>query len=132
MSSVFETIQEGIQFWDREGRLLFANPASLEQLANDELVAPGVHWLQWMQFCLSEQGAYCRPESFPVARALAGDPEVGNQLVRIIRQDDSHRWLRFNAHAMFDDASGEQVSADHELAAIAYRPQIAGQHVNQR
>ncbi|WP_371323682.1 EAL domain-containing protein [Dechloromonas sp. ZY10] len=111
MSSVFETIQEGIQFWDREGRLLFANTASLEQVANDELVAPGVHWLQWMQFCLSEQGAYCRPESFPVARALAGDPGVGNLLVRIIRKDDTHRWVRFNAHAMFDDATGEQVGA---------------------
>lgn len=111
MSSVFETIQEGIQFWDREGRLLFANPASLEQFASDDLLLPGVHWLQWMQFCLSEQGAYCSPETFPVACALAGDANVGSQLIRIVRPDNSHRWVRFNAHAMCDDASGEQVGA---------------------
>lgn len=106
IETVLSTVEEGIQLWDAEGGLLYANPASADMFGVERAAALGGHWSAWSACCLCRSGLPCRPADFPLAAVLDGREQICQMLLQVRREGESPRWVRFNAHVLRDELSG--------------------------
>ncbi|MCK6374452.1 MAG: EAL domain-containing protein [Zoogloea sp.] len=96
--SILLTIEEGIQVWDTDGVLVYANPATLAQLGDDGVPCVGRHW-RWLASLSMPSG---NDDRFPVGQVLAGAPSPEPALLQIGTEASGARWLRVNAHPLVD------------------------------
>lgn len=103
IQSILLTIEEGVQLWNAEGRLLYANPASAEQFGAELAMTEGGHWAEWARYCSQEMEAPGQEVEFPLATVLRGGAAFVQKLLKLDRPDGQRRWIRFNAHALVDE-----------------------------
>lgn len=97
LRSIVQAIGEGIQLWDTQGYLTFANPAGLAHLNDVAGQSIGQHWSRLTHRPVS--GSDESDQNFPISRILAGAP-ADEALVKIDASGLSTRWLRLHAQPM--------------------------------
>lgn len=120
MQSILSTIEAGVQLWNAEGRLVYANPASVQQFGYP-LAEVGGHWSDWAGSCKAEADESGGAVEFPLAMVLGGKAQFAQSLVRLERPDGVRRWIRFNVHALGDRVSagfGGAVSSTVDVTAM--------------
>ena len=108
---VLHSLQEGIQFWDQSGRLVYANPATIAQFGDAKIAQVDTHWLDWLPYCRWHGGLHCSPEEFPVARVLSGKQLKIARPIQIRRGDESVSWVRLHAYPRIDPDSRQVIGA---------------------
>ena len=93
---ITRTIDEGVQLWDMEGRMTYANGATYAQLGADPGAATNFFG-HLRSLLLAADGRPFEDGRFPVQRVLAGQGPVLDTLLRIA-QGGGVRWLRMNAY----------------------------------
>ena len=101
MHAILLTLEEGIQLWDADGRLVYVNPASCLQLGDDANFGMGCHWTAFVRRCATEAGEPCDEGCFPIGEALAGIAIPASLLLQIGR-GAGVIWLRVNARPLTD------------------------------
>ena len=109
MHAILLTLEEGIQLWDADGRLVYVNPASCLQFGDDAHSGMGCHWTAFVRRCATEAGEPCDEGCFPIGEALAGIAIPASLLLQIGRGAEVI-WLRVNARPL-TDATGAIVGA---------------------
>jgi len=96
MCSLLLSVEEGIQLWDMEGKLLYANPSTCRQFGH-EAGCEGKHYSDMAAHCLDEDGDALNPEQFPVAQVLVTGAPCTDVPLQIPAADGQRRWFRVNA-----------------------------------
>ena len=102
LSSILQTMAEGLVIHDRHGRLVEANPAAerLLNLTRAQLLGWDTFSPHWQT--VREDGSPLSAEDLPVIRALrTGVPERG-QIVGIRLSDSRVRWISVNAQPLYN------------------------------
>jgi len=99
-------LNEGVQLWDVNGHLLFANPVALRyfNLTPDDEVDSA----RLVAACRDENGELLASGDFPVNRVLRGECPVDARLVQVDSASGT-RWLRLTAHVL-PDADGRAIA----------------------
>lgn len=109
LATVLQVIREGVQLWDGDGRLIFANPASASQFGPQAMPRSGECWSDWIRRCATFIDCDGGAEAFPLKAVLHGGSEAVERLIRIDCSEGRSRWLRFDAHGL---PGAEQPGAD--------------------
>jgi PAS domain S-box-containing protein len=102
LSSILQTMAEGLVIHDRQGRLIEANPAAerLLCLTRAQLLGWDARSPHWQ--ILHEDGAPLSPEDLPVLRALRTGVSERGQIVGIRMADSQVRWISVNAQPLYN------------------------------
>jgi diguanylate cyclase (GGDEF)-like protein/PAS domain S-box-containing protein len=102
LRTIMTSVEEGIQLWDEEGRLIYANPASERQLG---MVGGETDWGDGQQF-VREDGTAVAHDDLPVHRALrTGQAQMEAMLHSNLDAGES-KWIRMRAYPIRDSDSG--------------------------
>lgn len=102
LDSLLQVIDSGIQVWDGQGRLIYANPATWTHFAREP--ADDLSFADLSVYCYDSQEVALPMTKHPVARMLHGggqNEEILTQ-VRLPDQPDC-RWLEIRAHPLQTD-----------------------------
>ena len=107
LTSVFDSVADGVTVLDREGRIIFANQAAARLLGRqhpEEIVGRSGAEVMAEWEILDEDGGALAPERMPTRRALAGEAEP-EETVRFRRRGSSEeRWSLVRARLLNGEA----------------------------
>jgi diguanylate cyclase (GGDEF)-like protein/PAS domain S-box-containing protein len=107
LRTIMMSVEEGIQLWDAEGRLVYANPAALRQFGSDSDGMAGDVDRQ----LFGEDGSIIEADDLPAHRVLrTGQPEDG-VILRALSASGESKWIRIHAHPILDPESGRLLGA---------------------
>ena len=121
LNSILSSIKEGVQLWDADGFLLYANSTSAEHFGAAKAVRVGAHCSGLAGLCLNESGLPWKSDEFPVAWVLARKSTVMQALLQVQGVGERLRWLRFDVNCLVDAISGRvsgAVSASVDVTEI--------------
>jgi diguanylate cyclase (GGDEF)-like protein/PAS domain S-box-containing protein len=107
LRTIMVSVEEGVQLWDADGRLIYANPASRRQLG---MLVEGTAEDQ-EQPLLSGETAPLLDERFPDQHVLNTGQAEKDILMRLERPDGGQGWIRLNAHPILDQETGRLLGA---------------------
>ncbi len=104
--SVVDSLTEGVLLTGDDGTVLAFNPAAMAIFGTDfaDLVAAGPRVSRLRMF--DQAGLPIAHTERPSALARRSGQLVRNAIVRVVRSDDSHAWLRITAVPVGDPTSG--------------------------
>jgi diguanylate cyclase (GGDEF)-like protein/PAS domain S-box-containing protein len=111
LRTIMVSVEEGVQLWDADGRLIYANPASRRQLG---MLAEG----QEQPHLLGEESVPLLDERFPDQHVLSTGQAEKEILMRQERPDGSQGWIRLNAHPILDQETGRLLGAVTSTADV--------------
>ena len=114
---LFDGIVEGIQIWDREGRLLYANPATRRHFG--DLVDPtGQSYANLIGRCVDDNGLPILSHQFPIAQVQETGQPVTGVVFQIVGRE--RVWLELNAYPIVIAAVPEAaiLSTSHEVSGL--------------
>jgi PAS domain S-box-containing protein len=122
--TLFETMTQGVLYWDAKGRVVSANPATerilgltLDQLQGKAPTDP--HWK-----LIRQSGAEILEEALPAMAALRSGEEMHDAIFRFFNPVlDSYRWVKVNAMPLLRPGEDTPYRAYTTLEDITERVQ---------
>ncbi len=101
LRTILVSVEEGVQLWDAQGRLIYANPASQSQLG---IPSAGTGWDEGRSSPSDNQPSL--DERFPGQQVLKTRQAEKNLLMRLDHPDGRLGWIRISAHPILDHETG--------------------------
>lgn len=112
--TLFETVQQGVVYQDKAGRITSANPAALRILGLSMAQLQGRSSVDPRWKVLSEDGSILPGEQHPSMVALRTGLPVKNVLMGVAVPDRGYVWLLVNATPLFRNGALEEAYATFE------------------
>ncbi len=122
---LYDTMDQGVIYYDADGEVLSANPAALEILGVtlDQLKAAEPTWKT-----VYEDGREMSPSYHPVIKALRSGKKISDQVIGIYHPDDgSHRWIIVSAMPQFREGEDRPYQVFSTFTDLTERKRASGE-----